>query len=316
LLIKANLNISNENEIISSRNFYGVVSVKETYIDTPKLHRRVLLHGRIEHGIQLLSDTKRTKPTSDYGERSGLGKLMKNYPRDNPIRIGVLGLGAGTIAAYGRQGDHFKFNEINPQIVDLAQNYFSYLADSAATIDIVMGGARLSLEKEPDQEFGILVLDVFSGDSVPVHLLTEEAFFVYRRHLKAGGVIVANIANKYLDLHSLLVVIAKSFDMESRTILNTAFSRPSISSSKWLLMSNNKQFLTKREFLAYDDDAETVKEDLRMSTDQYSNLFDIFIWDDVESPREIIIPSCRHFCPSSHVLSRVTYTGHVIFNTH
>ena len=121
-----------------------------------------------------------------------------------PRRIGILGLGCGNLVAYGRRGDVLRLYEINPQVLALAQSEFSFLRDTPAVVETVLGDGRLSLEREPDQQFDILVMDAFSGDSVPVHLITREAFQLYRRHLKPGGILAVNVSNRYLDLRPVM----------------------------------------------------------------------------------------------------------------
>ena len=142
------------------------------------------MNGTIDHGLQFLSPARRDLPTTYYGPDSGIGITLKAAGATSPLNVGVIGLGVGTLAAYGRQGDRYKFYEINPLVVQLANQEFSFLRDSEAKIDIVLGDGRLSLEQEPPQGFDVLVVDAFSGDSIPVHLLTREAFELYFRHLK------------------------------------------------------------------------------------------------------------------------------------
>src|SRR5213078_3014628 len=129
-----------------------------------------------------------------------------------PRRVGVLGLGCGTLAAYGRTGDTFRIYEINPLVLQLASAEFSFLRDTPAKVETVLGDGRLSLEREPSQQFDVLVMDAFSGDSVPVHLITREAFEIYFRHLKPGGILAVNITNRYLNLEPVMERAANAFD--------------------------------------------------------------------------------------------------------
>ena len=204
--------------LLSTRNFYGVLSVQEYGKDDPSSHYYLLLHGRITHGIQFAAPDRARTITSYFGSRSGLGLALRQFPRQQHQRIGLLGLGVGTIAAYGKPGDYLRIYEIDPQIKQIAENPFSYLATSEAKIDLVMGDARLSLEHEPPQNFDFIIMDAFSSDAVPVHLLTKEAFAIYRRHLKPDGAIIVNISNRYLNLRPVVENAAREFQFQSHCI--------------------------------------------------------------------------------------------------
>src|SRR5262249_55405144 len=166
-----------------------------------------LNHGRITHGLQLMAPDRRREPTTYYGERTGVGLALERHPRrlaGLPVRVGCVGLGVGTLAAYARPGDAFVFYEINPEVIALSQGEhptFTYLRAPPAETTIVQGDARLSLEREPPRQFDVLVVDAFSSDAIPVHLLTREALTVYLRHLRApDGVVALHVSNRYLDL--------------------------------------------------------------------------------------------------------------------
>ena len=196
---------------ISVRNFYSQLRVREVDDDDGAGPRRKLLHGVINHGEQVLAEAYRHKPSTYFCPESGVGRVMQAGAADPPRRIGILGLGAGTLVAYGRRGDVFRIYEINPQVARLARSEFTYLRDTPARVETVLGDGRLSLEREPDQGFDVLVMDAFSGDSVPAHLLTLEAFRTYLRHLKPGGVLALNISNKYLNLRPVMARAASRF---------------------------------------------------------------------------------------------------------
>jgi spermidine synthase len=125
-----------------------------------------------------------------------------------PRRVGLIGLGAGTLATYGRPGDAYRVYEINPQVFELADSEFSFLADSRARIERVLGDARLALEREPSQGFDVLAVDAFSGDSVPVHLLTSQALDLYFRHMRPGGIVAFHVTNRFLALAPVVEKIA------------------------------------------------------------------------------------------------------------
>ena len=189
------------------RNFYSQTRVEQV-VDEKLGPRRFMLHGRINHGEQYLDEKLRRVPTAYFCERSGIGRVFLSLPTDRPRKMGVLGLGIGTLAAYGRPGDEMRIYEINDQVLDLARSEFTYLADSAAKIVPVLGDGRLMLEREPDQKFDVLAMDAFSGDSVPTHLITVEAIREYLRHMQPDGYLVFNITNHYLDLRPVMAAAA------------------------------------------------------------------------------------------------------------
>jgi hypothetical protein len=190
---------------VVARNFYGQLRVYDN--GDPRLDEssaRVLVHGVINHGQQMLRDEYRRLPVTYFCPDSGIGRGMRAL-EGQPRRIGILGLGCGTLAAYGRAGDTIRIYEINPQVVDIARREFTYLTDTPARVETAIGDGRLVIESEPaNHEFDILVMDAFSGDSVPVHLITREAFQSYFGHLKPGGILAVNISNKYLDLEPVM----------------------------------------------------------------------------------------------------------------
>ena len=204
-----------EGGLLRVRNFYGVMSVKERYPQKPEWRGLALYHGRTLHGFEHTLPAMRGRPTTYYTEDSGVGRALTAVRGAAPLRVGLVGLGVGTLAAYGKKGDYFRFYEIDADVVRLAREYFSFLPQCAATVDVVAGDARLSLEREPPQQFDVLVLDAFSGDAIPVHLLTAEAFVVYLRHLRADGVIAVHISSRYVDLVTVVTAMARHFELES-----------------------------------------------------------------------------------------------------
>jgi hypothetical protein len=194
------------------RNFYGQLRVHDV-ADEKLGIKRTILHGRINHGEQFISPDYRRRPTAYYCEQSGIGQALLGLASNQPRKIGVLGLGAGTLATYGQAGDEMRMYEINEQVLDLARNDFSYLGDSAARIVPVLGDGRLMLESEAVQNFDLLAIDAFSGDSIPTHLLTIEAMRAYLRHLKSDGVLAVHITNRYLDLRPVVAAAAQQLGM-------------------------------------------------------------------------------------------------------
>jgi hypothetical protein len=241
---------------LTVRNFYGVLRVVDGIVpnvilvkdnsveslDDDSRYRR-LMNGTIDHGLQFLAPNRRRWPTTYYGPDSGIGVALKPAQDHDALHVGVIGLGAGTIAAYGQPGDDYSFYEINALDVRIANQDFTYLQDSRAKIDIVLGDARLSLERESPQAFDILAVDAFSGDSIPVHLLTRQAFDLYFRHLKPRGVLAVHISNKYLDLEPVVAAAAAWFDKEAVLISNLDDHRKGVYAASWILVGSRAGFL-------------------------------------------------------------------------
>jgi spermidine synthase len=191
--------------------------------------------------------------------------------------VGVVGLGAGTVAAYGRVGDHYTFYEINPQVIELAKRDFTFLRDSAASIAIIPGDARLSLEGQPPQEFDVVAVDAFSGDAIPVHLLTREAFEIYFRHLKPHGVLVVHISNSYLKLEPVVERAATHFAKPAARIRSENDEANGILRSTWVLMTTNQEFLEMPEIRQAGLPLARTS-NFQLWTDDYSNLLGILRW--------------------------------------
>ncbi len=196
------------------RNFYGQLRVADFKYDEFGV-KRAIYHGRINHGEQFLAPEYRRRPTAYYCEKSGIGQAIRSLAGPQPLKLGILGLGTGTLATYGRPGDEMRIYEINEQVLDLAQSDFTYLADSAARIVPVLGDGRLMLEREPPQHYDLLAIDAFSGDSIPTHLLTLEAMQLYLRQLKSDGVLAVHITNRYLDLRPVVAAAARQLGMNA-----------------------------------------------------------------------------------------------------
>ena len=203
-------------KIYKSRNFYGVLTVISKGSGGPDEYI-ALLHGFTMHGLQFADPMRAAWPTTYYVEKSGIGLAMNALPAGHR-RIGLIGLGAGTLAAYGQAGDDFHFYEINPDVQRLASSRFTYLTNCPGKVEITLGDARLSLEQEPPQNFDLLVLDAFNSDAIPMHLLTEEAFTIYERHLKTNGLIAVHVSNRNLNLEPVVYNIAPQFHYHAITI--------------------------------------------------------------------------------------------------
>ena len=262
----------NRNSILRVRSFYGALRVQQ-FSNWLKEPYRTLYNGRIEHGAQYLNPPPSLLPTTYYGPDSGVGlALTRCCP--NEKRVGAIGLGAGTLAAYGKTSDYFRFYEINPQVIQIAKTSFSYLRDSPARIDVVLGDARLSLQNEPPQQFDVLVVDAFSGDAIPVHLLTREAFQLYLRHLKPGGILAVHTSNTYLNLPPVVQLLAEDAGYPTQLIINENNPRKLIDAADWVLITRNRPF---QESLSSSTWIEpiTVPPHLRVWTDDFNNLFQI-----------------------------------------
>ncbi len=267
--------------VVSGRNFYGVLSVFEYDRQNPLSHHYLLQHGRITHGFQFVAEDRAPRVTSYFGPSSGLGLAFQTFPRQQNQRIGLLGLGVGTVTAYGKPGDLFRIYEINPQVVEIARQPFSYLARSRAQIELVMGDARLSMENEPPQNYDFLIMDAFSSDAVPVHLLTKEAFAIYTRHLKPDGAILVNISNRYLDLRPVVEQAARAFGYMAHSIDSEDGSLDDeeggwwFYAASWMILSKNQEFMNREELRRVANPPLPPRSDIPLWTDDYSSMFRI-----------------------------------------
>lgn len=267
-----NLRDYGKDTVLRERSFYGALRVRQ-FTNWLKEPYRVLYHGKIEHGAQYVNPPASLLATTYYGPDSGVG-LALTHCCSAAKRVGAIGLGAGTLAAYGTIRDSFRFYEINPQILGIANNFFSYLRDSPAKIDVVMGDARLSLESEAPQNFDVLAVDAFSGDAIPVHLLTKEAFALYVRHLKPDGILAVHTSNTYLNLPPVVQLLADDAGYTAQMIINDDNHRKLIDSSDWVLVTRNKHFLESVQTTVLIGPI-SVPPHLRLWTDDYNNLFQI-----------------------------------------
>jgi SAM-dependent methyltransferase len=263
-----------EDTVYIERNYYGVLRVKEntSHIDGTEMRYRSLVHGSILHGEQWLSEKYRHSATTYYKTTSGLGRTLVAF-EGKPIRVGIIGLGAGSIAVYGDGDDVYRFYDINPAVVGVAKKWFTYLADSPAKIEIVLGDARLSLEREAPQNYDVLAVDAFSGDSIPVHLITVEAFTEYLRHLKPGGVIAFHVSNRFLDLKPVLLAIAEKHKLEYAYLHESG--EDGGTTSDWVILTRDKSFILKPTIVEATEPV-APRPDWRLWTDSYNNLIQVF----------------------------------------
>jgi len=257
---------------LMARNFYGTLRVKDTGPEGSEEAVRRLMHGVIMHGEQYLARDRRDEPTTYYGPAAGVARAIK-VNQSAPARIGVVGLGAGTLATYGRPGDVYRFYELNPQVIDIARREFSFLADSGAKIEIVLGDARLNMEREPSQQYDVLAIDAFSSDSIPVHLITREAMAVYLRHIKPGGVIAFHVTNRFLRLAPVVKEIADAYKLRAALIIDDA-DDDDLSKTDWVLVTRDPHLLARAEIASVSSEIVRIR-GLRPWTDDYNNLFQI-----------------------------------------
>ena len=287
------LHKSQRNVVYQSRNFFGTLMIRENDVDRPTATNRVLLNGTTIHGSQFTSPERRIKPTSYYAETSGVGRVIEFFhkPENKPpggLRIGDVGLGTGTLAAYAKKGDFLTFFEINPTVIDMATSgdWFTYITDCrdrGAKCDIKPGDARLTIEGELRDpklpRYHVLVLDAFSGDAVPTHLLTEEAYNIWLPRLAteavdgAEGALVVHVSNRYLDLSRVVRAAAERFNLGIVEIHSRGVEGELINSADWIVLTRNKALLAELDKASFKPD-KPPKPPV-MWTDAHSSLFEI-----------------------------------------
>jgi len=272
------LNSLFNNNIVSVRNFYGVLSVKDVVVNGETERR--LIDGTTSHGTQSLEPGKKQIPRSYFRDKTGISIAFKHLNENVPLDIGFIGLGVGALAAYGRKDDNFTFYELNPNVERIAYSHFTYLKDSKAKIDVILGDGRKSLAHElatsGSREFQLLVIDAFAGDAIPMHLLTKEAFDLYWQHLVDDGILAIHISNRHLNLDPLVYGLAKNFD-KTATIIETVAEYNGQHSAVWVLLSNRSNSLNNRSDLIANRKSSTVIKPI-FWTDNYSNLLSVLKW--------------------------------------
>jgi hypothetical protein len=262
--------------VVSVRNYYGVLRVIDVKESPGTLGTRTLVHGTIEHGIQLTRLNLRRTPTSYYGPDSGLGRAIRYFQKQGPVRVGVVGLGAGVTASYCRERDTFRFYDINPLVLNIATSWFTFLNDCPGDHQVLLGDARLTMEQQPSQQYDVLAIDAFTGDAIPVHLLTREAFEVYLRHIKPGGILAVHISNRYLSLGPVVTRNAVDLGKTGMLVSDDGETEEYYSSSDWILISSDRTIFGDQLFNG--STLAKTKPGLRPWTDDYSNLIQILIW--------------------------------------
>lgn len=230
------------------RNFYGILRVRDSEDANGRL--RQLTHGRTKHGFQYFDRPKHLWPTSYYGPSSGVGLVLTAMQEPNR-QIAVIGLGTGTIAAWGRTGDTFRFYEINPDVESIAQSWFTFLKDSKAKTEVVLGDARIQLERElesgPRPVFDVIAADAFSSDAIPMHLLTVEAVEIYAAHLKPGGVLLFHISSRTLQLEPVVRALADHLKWKAVLFQNAQDLKTGEDSARWIAITANSEFFEREE---------------------------------------------------------------------
>ncbi|HVH97336.1 MAG TPA: fused MFS/spermidine synthase, partial [Enhygromyxa sp.] len=259
-----------------TRNFYGVIRTRD--YDEPAPYR-TMYHGGIKHGGQLLGEDNRRAASSYFGPTSGYGRLFASLPDDGPRTIGVIGLGAGALAVYGREGDTMVFYELDPQVVEVAWEEFTFLSDMPGTVEVVVGDGRLALEREEPRGYDVLAIDAFSGDSIPMHLITREAMAAYMRHLKPDGAIVFQATNRYIDILPVVERLAAEHGMTAVWVEDI----PEVDENgpTYWLATTDQIIVTRNQALLEAKPIKTAAQlipaqpDFPVFTDDYTNLFRI-----------------------------------------
>jgi protein-L-isoaspartate O-methyltransferase len=262
------------------RDFYGVLEVETDEIEDAV----ILRHGRILHGLQLKGNPG--LPTMYYGIQTGVGRAIQDLQdRKSTLKIGLVGLGIGTLAAYGKEGDSFRFYEINKNVTQLAREHFTFLKNCPSQVDIVHGDARLVLEDEPPQDYDLIVLDAFSGDAIPAHLLTQEAMQTYLRHLHSDGLIAIHISNIHFDLRRVTDALADAghlhaITLETAPVIDPDTGMQSLTDpgSRWVLLARDRELLNRPRFREIAARESLPAERRVLWTDDFSNLMEVLDW--------------------------------------
>ncbi len=262
-------------DIAKARNFYGILTVKD--IAEGNVNERRLIDGTTSHGSQSLPLSKSAVPLSYYRPGTGVQLVIEELSSDSKLQVGIIGLGVGALAAYGQSGDHYTFYELNPLVSDFANEYFSYLENSNAAVDVKLGDARVTLQHELDlglnNGFDLLIIDAFSGDLIPTHLMTHEAFLLYQQHTKTQGVMVLHISNRHLSL--LPVIIQHSNTLDMQVMLFETPGNGNEHDAQWVVLTSNS-LITQSPNLMYRQSAISKEQYKKVLwTDDYSSLLPI-----------------------------------------
>jgi len=265
----------NQRAIDNKRNFFGVLTIWEQAWNDPQMHQLLMQHGTTFHGLQFQLPEKKDLPTAYYAPDSGIGLTLLNMPKQDHRRIGIVGLGVGTISIYGHETDTIRFYEINPEVKRLARKYFTYLDDSKADVEVILGDARLTMERQAPQHYDVLVVDAFSSDAVPIHLLTEEAMEVYLKHLAPNGILAFHISTMHLDLHSVIWKLADHLHLKTAWIESYENEETGALSSDWILLARDGDFLDSEAIQRAAISPKRRRKDVMLWTDDHINVLEI-----------------------------------------
>jgi hypothetical protein len=259
--------------LLVQRNFYGTLRVEEDDADRYALARRYLIHGTISHGYQYLNEEYRRIPASYYSQHSGVGLALTALQARGPVRMGVAGLGVAALSGYVRPKDYVRLYEINPEVVNIADHYFTFLptARSRGDVDVLLGDARLTLERQEPQRFDLLAIDAFSSDAIPTHLLTNEAFELYFKHLKPDGVLAVHISNRYIDLVPVCARAAEHVNRSARVV--RSISDGTYDTSIWVLVTSNEPLMARQEFQGDNTYVAKAADSFKGWTDDFSSVW-------------------------------------------
>jgi hypothetical protein len=275
--------------IVMQRSFHGTLRVRETGSEEQQVRR--LLHGVIMHGEQFTVASDRLEPGTYYARSSGIGLAIAARQAAGPVAMGFVGLGVGTLSAYGRAGDLLRFYELDPQVIDVAQRHFTYLGASRAAIEFVIGDARLSLERELSRGgprgYDVLAIDAFSSDSIPVHLITREAIELYARHLAPDGIIAVHISNRFLDLKPVLANIARATGLAAQLVSDSPQDDRTASSTDWVLLARDPAVLGDPQIAGRAEPLDPVP-GFSLWTDQFNNLLDVLKVRPIDELRALL----------------------------
>lgn len=270
--------------VLVRRNFYGVLSVQDDPI-TYELARRYLIHGTISHGYQYFHEELRRVPSSYFSKHSGVGLTLTALQSEGPVRMGVVGLGVGVLSGYVRQGDYARLYEINPQVLEIAESHFTFLPEArkAGDVEVLLGDARLTLERQSPQQFDLLAIDAFSSDAIPTHLLTREAFELYFKHLKPDGVLAVHISNRFIDLAPVCARSAQSVNRSARVVRSVHDG--TYDTSVWVLVTSNQELFERPEFRSADTYEATAPESFPGWSDQYGSVWSLMDLRGTAAPK-------------------------------
>jgi len=282
-LMLAEMRIRDESLLVR-RNFYGVLRIRDDFGDE-ELARRHLVHGTISHGYQYLGEDYRDLPASYYSANSGAGRALAALQSQGPVRFGVIGLGVGVLSTYAREQDYLRIYEIDPDVVGLAEEFFTFLPkarQTGADLEVLLGDARLTLERQQRQQFDLLVVDAFSSDAIPTHLLTHEAFKLYVEHLKPNGVLAVHISNRFVDLGPVCLRASEQVNRSARVLRSSGDSLTD--ASVWVLITANDALFEQPQFQGADVQFATADATFMGWTDQYSSLWPVLKFGGVAVP--------------------------------